>query len=333
MSKIIYLDNSATTPVAEVVKKKIPEWLELYGNPSSQHSVGRDAETAINNVRKTFKKYLPEHEIVFTSGATESNKIIIEAFGKCGCYSKFEHDSIYKRCQLFSKTIDRKYDLFCCQYINGETGNVIIGDVAHFPKGNFLWLCDATQSIGKVTFDRFKDADFITGSAHKFGGLKGTGFLAIKKKYLNMFRNDFDSQEFSIRGGTQNTLGILAMGEALEYAMENLEVLSHNRNMFIRDLASQFPDATINTKPEYYHHGILSISFPRTNAEVLTRLLDLEGVCISSHSACSKYSRIPELYNIPDGYGTIRISVVGDEGYCPYEVAKKIKKCLKGSRL
>lgn len=352
---MIYLDNSATTPIAEpVFEAMLPYFKEFYGNPSSQYKAGRVAKAAITKAREQFAKAInadPE-QISFTSGATESNNLVRRFFGENDfvATSIYEHPSMLspvslrlknlKRNQLgvtgwFQhikqfKEIDSKV-LLSWQYVNGETGMIFpikdIAKTAH--KNNAYFHSDMTAAFGKVPIDvEHLDVDFASFSGHKFHAPKGIGVLYIKEP--DKFRSDIigGSQEFGLRSGTENVPAIVGIGKAAElynYSDERNNITIGIRLDIIRLLTQKLTcDFKVLEDKGNNVPSILNIAFPNIEGESIMLLLDNKDICVSTGSACHSASleATPTVksFNLPPEYehGTIRISF--DENFKPDEV-------------
>ena len=260
MNRFVYLDNNATTKVASHIKEKILPYLELqYGNPSSVYGHGVKVKQAINESRESIAKLIncSSNNIVFTSGGTESN---CSAFNsainelsnrKKIITTKVEHGSILKYCGLLEdrgykvvyldvdenckvnmkqleEEVDENTVLVSIQYANNEVGTILLDDELLYliknlkNKYKFKFHTDCVQGFGKVSIDYQKlDADYISFSGHKIHCPKGIGSLYIKepKFFVPLITG---SQEFGLRGGTENVIGIVAMGEACKLLHSNL---------------------------------------------------------------------------------------------------------------
>lgn len=258
--KKIYLDNAATTPLAEEVIQEMTTVLrENFGNPSSTHSYGQEAKILLENVRRQIADYLKvtPAEIIFTSCGTESNNMIIKScVDHLGVQriisSPMEHKCVAetvmemktrKGVEVVYLRPDKKGDfdliqleellknsekktLVSLMHANNEIGNILdIAKVAKIVKDNgALFHSDTVQTIGHYDLD-FTDVpvDFASCSAHKFHGPKGSGFAFIRKSSGLKSLITGGPQERSMRAGTENVCGIAGLGKALELAVNNIE--------------------------------------------------------------------------------------------------------------
>ena len=257
--KIVYLDNAATTKMSDkVIEEMTKSFSENYGNPSSVHSLGQRAKSAVERARHIIAQNLKVEttEIVFTSGGAEGNNLAIRGFlkankdkGKHIITSKIEHSTILKTFeQLENEGYEISYisvdengavdieelkqelredtALVSIMFVNNETGVIQpikeIGEI--LAERNIFFHTDAVQAIGKLEiFPKELKIGALTATAHKFYGPKGAGFVFIDKKYSVEKEIWGGSQERNRRAGTENVHGILGLGVALEEVYENLE--------------------------------------------------------------------------------------------------------------
>lgn len=260
MNSKIYLDNAATTPLHPIAIEAITEALrENYGNPSSQHAIGRKAKVALESARSTIAKHLncSSSEIVFTSGGTEADNLalrssVLQLGVKRIISSKIEHHAVLHTIQELEQKhniqlqfvqlkengdIDIENLEFLLQsasektmvslmHANNEIGNMIdiekVGNLCL--KYNALFHSDTVQTIGNFQFDLQKiNVDFIVGAAHKFYGPKGTGFLYVNKRNKIHGMITGGGQEKNLRAGTENLASIVGMAAALNWCYTNFE--------------------------------------------------------------------------------------------------------------
>jgi len=264
--KIVYLDNAATTKMSDkVINEMTKSFSENYGNPSSVHTLGQRAKSAVENARHIVAKNLKVEttEIVFTSGGAEGNNLVIRGFlkankdkGKHIITSKIEHSTILKTFEQLEK---ERYEvsyigvnengvvdieelkrelredtaLVSIMFVNNENGVIQpikeIGEILAEKK--IFFHTDAVQAVGKFEiFPKDLKIDALTVTAHKFYGPKGAGFIFIDKKYSLEKEIWGGSQERNRRAGTENVHGILGLGVALEEVYENLEEMSEKED-------------------------------------------------------------------------------------------------------
>lgn len=352
-SEFIYLDYASTTPLCVPAKEAVVQAMDVWGNPSSLHGFGRKAKAQTELARRKMADVLNvlPAELYFTSGATESANWVFSMAYKAGIHtfitSPIEHKATLEAAAQWGQlgaaiqhlrvTADGQYDLnhldevltaaqgqalVALLWVHNELGNITpikeVSDICR--KHKALLYIDGVQAIGKYTTD-FHQADFISGSAHKFYGPKGTGFLFIHKsvqKKSPLIAGG--SQERSLRGGTEAALLIPAMAAALEYTY------SASQEMLDRfeELASQLikllkPLQAINNGPEplskAHYPGIVNITLPQeSDTGRLLFALDLAGVAVSAGSACNSGSLKPShvishLYPERASLANLRISL------------------------
>jgi cysteine desulfurase len=329
---MIYLDNAASTAIhPEVIKLMAEKMGEHYANASSSHALGRKCKGELENARRSIAENLGclPGEIYFTSGGTESDNIIIKNAQHLGCKSiitsKIEHHAVlYSAEKLETEGLVVKYvnvlpnghidmshlavllaenpnSLVSIMHANNEIGNLIdlkvVGDLCK--QNNALFHSDTVQTIGlqKINLSE-TPVDFIVGSAHKFNGPKGIGFLYKRNGLALKNITDGGSQEKGLRCGTENLVSILGMAKALEIATANLE----KKHALLRDLQQTMAQELINHIPGVQFNGdltgacnpsVLSVAFPKTEIDSMMLFnLDLAGICASAGSACHSGSNI-----------------------------------------
>ena len=330
---IIYLDNSATTPIkSEVLQEMMPYLTTEYGNASSLYSVGRSAKRAIEKARNRVAELLNcnHNEIYFTGGGSESDNIALKGFvyankekGNHIITSKIEHPAILETCKTLErqgfevsyinvnedgiidveelrKSIKTNTILISVMTANNEVGTVQpieeIAKIAH--DNNIVFHTDAVQAIGNVQIDVEKmRIDMLSLSSHKINGPKGVGALYIKNGIeVEKFING-GHQEKDRRAGTENVAGIVGIGKAAEIARKNMEThirnLSKIRDYYIKKVQKEIPNIRINGSMENRLPGNANISFKGINASELIFKLDERGICVSSGSACSSENTNP----------------------------------------
>jgi len=303
--KKIYFDNAATT---EISKKVISEMMKAmkvnYGNPSSTHSHGRNSKAILELSRKTIaeKFNVNPKEIIFTSGGTESNNMIIKAVVTAQnieriISTKIEHKAVLNSIESIAKERDikilfldvdefglpnkqqlieylensNKKTLVSLMHINNETGTMI--DLEEFGKicksNNSLFHSDTVQTIGHYNIDLHKiNIDFITCSAHKFHGPKGVGFAYIKNGQTVKPFIEGGAQERGYRGGTESIHNIVGLKTAIDISYENLEndskKVTELKDHFIKSVMERIPETKINGKHNINEssYAILNLCLP-----------------------------------------------------------------------
>lgn len=315
---MIYFDNAATTGLCDNALRVLFDVSKnIYGNPSTHYSVGVKAKKVLNSSRENIAKILNcnKGQILFTSGGTESNNIVIN-FLKNKLrkddeiiVSAIEHSSIIEPIKhinskiIFVKpnengviTLDSIKKVFSSktkaifvQMINNELGSIMpINEIGSFAfDHNIYFHVDAVQAVGHISIDLRKTyISSLSSSAHKFNGPKGTGFLFINKKIDNLMFGG--SQEFGIRPGTENVPNIAAMSEALSFSVSNLDEKQKHITKMVNFLSTELTKnnkITLNTKINGFH-SIINFRIKNCSNEAIINLLDLEGICVSAGSAC-----------------------------------------------
>ncbi len=333
MKHLVYLDNSATTPVRpEVLAAMLPYLLEEYGNPSSLYRKAAAAEQAVIRSREQVAAALgaDPSEIYFTACGTEADNWAIKgaalANKKKGMHiitSQIEHHAVlhtveYLEKQGFSATylpvdsegrvspealaaaIREDTVLISIMMANNEIGTVepIRELAAIAAEKKILFHTDAVQAIGSLPVDvKALGVDLLSLSAHKFGGPKGVGALYIKKgTRLDTFMHG-GAQERGRRGGTENVAGIAGLGTAITLATRNLEEKSKRitalREKLIEGILATIPDARLNGHRTERLPGNVNFCFRYIEGEALLLRLDAQGVAASSGSACTSGSLDP----------------------------------------
>jgi cysteine desulfurase len=325
----VYLDNAATTPIdPQVIAAMTDALTHLYGNPSSIHADGRNARAAIEEARKTVAKLINASigEVFFTSGGTESNNMVLKnAVRDLGVRrivsSRLEHhavlhtlDSLVKSgfCTVEYVDFDEKgtinlenlaailrgpseKTLVTLMHSNNEIGTMInLDEVADLCKNHgALFHSDTVQTLGFYPIDVQKTkVDFLNGSAHKFHGPKGVGFVYINSETSIKPFIDGGAQERNMRGGTENISGIVGLAKALELAYADADAkrahVEYCRNYLKNRLLETFEDIKFIGDTEGGHFKVLNVSFPESpKSELLLFSLDISGISASGGSACS----------------------------------------------
>ncbi len=326
---IIYLDNAATTKPSKSAAAAFMQTVEAFGNPSSLHGLGLQAEKLVEESRRNIAQKLgvEAKNILFTSGGTEANNTAIfgvaEARKKTGkriITSSIEHPSVLEAFRhLESEGFDVKYvgvkedgiiDLDeLDNYLNNETTIVSIMHVNNetgviqpiekikeimLKKAPYAYLhCDCVQSFGKIDVKPKKmGVDLATVSSHKIHGFKGTGALYVAD--MRMIRPHIfgGEQQNEMRPGTENVGGILAFGEAVKEITNDNSHITKLRNL-MKEKLSQIPDIKINGSDEQNSGSILNVSFVGIKAEILLHALEAKKVYVSTGSACSSHKPQP----------------------------------------
>lgn len=331
---IIYMDNAATTAVRkEVLDAMLPYFTEHYGNPSSIHSVGRDAKRAVEAARKQVAAALnaQPQEIYFTAGGSESDNWALrsatEMLAKKGKHiitSSIEHHAVLHTCEYLEKqhgyritylpvdefgrvspddvkkAIAEDTVLISIMAANNEIGTLQpIAEIGKIAKeAGVLFHTDAVQAVGAIPLDvNALNVDLLSLSAHKFHGPKGVGALYVRKgvRMNNLIFGG--AQERSLRAGTENLASIVGLGKAIEIAVAELPEyaakMTKLRDELIDGILAEIPDVRLNGHRAERLPGNVNVSVRYIEGESLLMRLDLLGIEGSSGSACTSGSLDP----------------------------------------
>ena len=323
----IYLDNAATTNIsAEVLNTMLPVLTNNFGNASSAHSFGRESASLVDSARETIAETInaKANEIYFTSSGSEANCWALIGIANANrnkgnhiIVSKIEHPSIMEACKFLEKdgfnitylNVDANGFINFAEYLralksntilvsimaaNNEIGTIqnikAISQTAH-EKG-IVFHTDAVQLYGNMNLDvEDLGIDAMTISAHKIHGPKGVGALYLSNKVKIDPIIFGGNQERGKRGGTINTAGIVGFAKASEIAMRDMKTNNHKlRNLseyFVSKLAQTIENVKINANTHQKLPHIISVTFVGVDGESLLTKLDLNGVAVSTGSACS----------------------------------------------
>lgn len=344
---MIYLDNAATTkPNQDVLDTFLKVNQTLYFNPSSPHKAGVQAEQLLIQAKQQIKDVLAlnnQFDIVFTSGATESNNIALQgvarkkkAFAPEIITSVLEHPSVLEVVRelgnqgFIIKYVDIKSDgridiahlkslmsdkvgLVTCMYVNNIMGQVQpiaeIGRlIKQYPKAHFH--VDAVQAIGKIPLN-LKNIHSLSISGHKFNGLKGQGVLFVNNVHQIEPIMQGGGQELGIRSGTINLPINISIVKAIKHAVYNQEQLQQKLSLMnneLRTFVNKYKGVYINSPQDAAPH-ILNIAFPGVKGEVLVNAFSKYDVMLSTTSACA--SKKAELNEVLLGMGISKRNIEG----------------------
>lgn len=366
----VYLDNAATTPLTDSVKEYLISILDEWGNPSSLHSQGQKPKQIISQARQSIAKFInaDSNDIYFTSGGSASNTLAVNGFWtKNHCtifYSPIAHKSILKCVESCNNSIPLKVNkegtidihdleeyldvcintpLVVIDHANSEIGTIQnieqIIKITHLYNG--IVYLDCTGSIPTIPIDAKKlDVDMLGFSAHKLGGLKGCGVL-YKKKDIVLEPLVYGSQEKGIFGGTENVLGIASLGKAVE-EYDYYSISSANRDYVYDYIVKNIKDsylvgALIESRNRLPHN--LFICFNGIEGESLLILLDMNGIQVSTGSACNAVSLSASTtlsaigMPMEDIHSCIRLTFSGDETEQELNyVCETLKRCVESLR-
>ena len=333
MSRFVYLDNAATTSTKkEVVDAMYPFFTESFGNPSSVYDFAAKNKKAVNDSRQTIADALHAdvRDIYFTAGGSESDNWALiatsEAYenkGKHIITSKIEHHAILHTCDYLEsrgfeityidvdengilkldelkKAIRPDTILISVMFANNEIGTIQpikeIGEIAK--EHDILFHTDAVQAFGQIPINVDElHIDMLSASGHKLHGPKGIGFLYIRKGLkLRSFIHG-GAQERKRRAGTENVPGIVGLGKAVSIAVETMdERIKHEtevRDYMIEKIKKTIPYCRLNGDRTKRLPNNVNFSFQFVEGESLLIMLDMEGICASSGSACTSGSLDP----------------------------------------
>lgn len=332
-NRLIYVDNSATTPISKEVLDAMMPWLtEGYGNASSIYSKGREAGWALKGAREQIASILgaQPNEIYFTSGGSESDNWAIKGaaatMAKRGkkhiITSAFEHHAVLHSCAALEKQgfevtyvpvhengIVRVEDieaairpdtgLVTIMYANNEIGTVQpIKEIGALCRKHKIWFhTDAVQAFGHVPINvEEQNIDMLSVSGHKIHAQKGVGLLYVKKGVVLPNLIDGGAQERGKRAGTENIAGIVGLAKAMEIASQNIEERGERTKVLrdkLIDNILKIDRTRLNGDREQRLPGNVNISIEGIEGESLLLSLDMYGICASSGSACTSGSLDP----------------------------------------
>ena len=333
MGRSVYADNAATTAVsAEVLEAMPPFYKEVYGNPSSLYSLGRDAKTALEEARARTAGCLGANanEIYFTSCGSESDNWAVKGAARAQrkkgknhiITSAFEHHAVLHTCQALEKegfevtylnvhengivhpdeleaAITDKTALVTIMYANNEIGTIQpipeIGAICK--KHGVLFHTDAVQAIGNVHIDvKEQNIDMLSLRGHKIHAPKGVGALYLRSGVSIENFMDGGAQERGRRAGTENVAEIVGLSVAMERACSTVDQriarLTPMRDKLIHEIL-KIDRSRLNGDLEHRLPGNVSFCFQGVEGESLLLMLDMKGICASSGSACTSGSLDP----------------------------------------
>lgn len=382
---MVYLDNAATTkPSPSVIEKATLYIKEEFGNASSIHSLGIRARQAVDSAREQVAKAIgaEPHQIIFTSGGTEANNLAItgmldyikgrgrtEIVTSCG-----EHESVIRTVENVcmklpfhshflpinsngSVEIDNiipvlsnKTGLVSLMYVNNEVGAINpVEEIARECRNRgIVFHTDCVQALGTSVLDINKiGCDMMSLSSHKIRGFKGTGALFVRTPaLLTPSILGGANQEFGLRSGTENIIGIVAFGQACEEVMEESKtlpfIIASKKSLFLRTLTKRLHELCIldrfhdNAKSQFNPSKILSFRFDGIDSETLILMLSENNIFVSAGSACHSAESTPSRVLLSLGLSpeqarnSIRISLSGHETDGELELAARtIAECVK----
>jgi len=329
----IYLDNSATTRVDEPVLEAMVRFMrEVYGNASSIHTFGQEARAAVEDARRAVADLVgaDSREIVFTSGGTESDNTALWGVFRSGyrpgnhvITTRIEHPAILATCKALeyagadityipvgssgrvdpadvAAAITDRTILISVMHANNETGIIQpVREISAIARERGIVMhTDAVQSVGKIPVNvKELGVDLLSLSGHKIHAPKGIGVLYIRKGVKLVPFMTGGSHERKRRAGTENVPGIVGLGEAARLAMERLPEMTARvaalRDHLEANLRDRIAGVRDNGAPEYRLPNIANLSFEGIEGEAAVIAMDLEGVAVSTGSACASGSLEP----------------------------------------
>lgn len=330
MRKIYLDNNATTRMREEVLKAMLPYYKDIYGNASSVHEFGRVARRAIDDARLKVAGLLgasSAEEIIFTSGGTESDNFAIKGVahalkskGNHIITSSVEHHAVLNTCKFLEKegykvtylTVDKygvidleelersitdKTILITIMYANNEIGTIEpIEEIGKIAKERGIYFhTDAVQAVGKVPVEvKNLNVGLLSMSGHKIYGPKGIGALYIRKGTKVTAQIQGGHHEMGKRAGTENVAGIVGFGRAAELAKvelpEEAKRLKELRDYLYNGIISNIEDVTLNGHPVKRLPNTLNVGFKYLEGESIVLNLDMEGVAVSTGSACTSGS-------------------------------------------
>ena len=346
--KKIYLDYAATTPVdPRVLEAMMPYFCDNFGNTMSLHSFGQKARMALDESRKTVANFIgakPE-EVIFTSSATESNNFALKGIafanekkGNHIIISAIEHACIMESAKWLggrgfkityvpvdrfgvvnvddvSKAITKETILISVMHVNNELGSIQpIAEIGQIAKENDIYFhSDCAQSLGKIPVNvNDLNVDLLTASGHKIYGPKGIGILFVKRGVKIEPLLNGGGQELGLRSSTSNVAGAVGFAKALELFNQE-EKIAELREYLCSGVLS-IPGSRLNS-PKTGVPGILNFSFSGVEGEAITMRLDMDGIAVSTGSACSSSKLTASHVLLATGmkpeeaHGSLRVSI------------------------
>lgn len=324
---------ATTKTAPQVVEAMLPYFSEIYGNPSSVYELAQNAKSAVTQAREDIASVIGARaqDIYFTAGGTEADnwaiKAAYEAYKSRGNHiitTKIEHHAVLHTCEYLEKTQGAKITyldvdenglvrpedleaaitpetiLISIMFANNEIGTIEpIAEIGRIAKEHgILFHTDAVQAFGQVPIQVDEmNIDMLSSSAHKINGPKGIGFLYIRKgvKILSFIHGG--AQERKRRAGTENVPGIVGYGCAAKLAAETMQERTEKeiqlRDYLIGRIINEIPYVRLNGDPKKRLPNNVNVSFQFIEGESLLIMLDMEGICASSGSACTSGSLDP----------------------------------------
>ena len=331
--KRIYLDYAATTPTdPAVVKAMLPYFTESFGNPSSLYSYGQENKAVLDEAREKIAEAISAHsdEIIFTSGGTEADNTALAGVawankdkGNHIITTTLEHHAILETCHFLGKAgfdityvpvdkygvvdpedirkaITPRTILISVMHANNEVGSIQpIEEIGRIAREAGVYLhTDAVQTVGHIPVDVDRlGVDLLSLSAHKLYGPKGVGLLYARRGTRVASYMHGGAQEKGRRAGTENVAGIVGLSKAVELAMTDLDNEMRRqtllRDRLMKGLLDNIEFVQLNGHPAHRLPNNVNVSIDYVEGESMLLNLDLEGICVSTGSACSSTSQEP----------------------------------------
>lgn len=362
---MIYADNAATTKISELAfEKMIPFLREQYGNASSQYSLGVKAKRAIEQSRRQVAEAIgaQSSEITFTSGGSEANSWVLRSVADSFkgetihvITTSIEHNSVLNACQdleingveitylpvksdgvvsveKLKSSIRPNTKLVSIMLANNEIGTINpVAEIGVFLRKSGIWLhTDAVQAVGHIPVNVVDlCVDFLSASAHKFNGAKGTGFLYMRSgiSLPNMVFGG--GQEHGYRSGTENVAGIVSAGFALEenvmYMSETADRIQTMIKETIAKVQERIPTVRVNGDAKSRLPGTVNLGFDGISGEALMNLLNWKGICVSTSSACNSGENEPSHVLIALGLNEKQATSAIRISYGRFNIAEEAK--------
>ena len=328
----VYLDNNATTPLADAVREAMLPFLAgTHGNPSSIHTLGRDARQAVEKARRQVARLVNARprRIIFTGGGSEADNLTLKGValaprgnGSRIITSRAEHPAVLNTCRFLERlgfeityldvdsdgrlspeslrrAVTKDSTLVSLMMANNEVGTIQpVKELAAIAReAQALFHTDAIQAVGKIKVDVEElGVDMLSISAHKFQGPKGIGALYVRAGIKLEPLVHGGEQEASLRAGTENVPAIVGFGQAAELALQapgRSKKTKALRNKLEKGIKELIPNATLNGHREYRLPNTLNLTLPEFRGESLVMALDQQGISLSSGSACKSGSPEP----------------------------------------
>ncbi len=331
--KKIFLDHAATTPTdLRVVEAMLPYFSDSFGNPSSIHSLGLETRTAVAEAREKVAGLIGAagDEVIFTSGGTEADNLAVKGIaqasaqrGKHIVTTRIEHHAVEESCRYLEKqgfkvthvavdqdglvdpreverAVTPETILISVMHANNEVGTIQpIAEISRVARSRGIYFhTDAVQTVGHIPA-KVDDlgVDLLAISAHKLYGPKGVGVLYVRKGTRIVPFMHGGGQERGLRATTENVPGIVGFGKAAEIAQAEMDAESRHvtrlRDKLIKGLLERIPQVRLNGHPTKRLPNNVNISIASVEGESLAVSLDLEGIAVSTGSACSAEAMEP----------------------------------------